>query len=61
MKWRPIAEYEVHQDVFDIKIRLTDGSDINTWAQLDGDFWSELLQIFITPDKVTHWKRNNLK
>ena len=44
--------------VLDVRIKLTDNSEMNVWTQSDGDYWSELLKAFITPDKVTHWKPN---
>lgn len=39
----------------DVRIKLTDGSELNCWAQEDGDFWNETLGKFITQDQVTHY------
>lgn len=41
----------------DVRIRLIDGSEVNCWAQSDGDFyWNGGGQeIFIPTDVVTHW------
>jgi hypothetical protein len=42
-------------EVIDVRIKLTDGSEINVWTQHDGDYWSELLQKFIDPSIVVEW------
>ena len=44
-------------DQLEVRIKMTDGSEINCWAQSDGDFyWKKGGGIFISPDNVTHWK-----
>jgi hypothetical protein len=56
-EWVDIKEWEWKlNDPIDVRIRLSDGSELNAWQQLDGDFWNELLQKFIDPKDVTHVK-----
>lgn len=43
----------------DVRIRLKDGGELNCWQQSDGDFWCDMLQIFVTDDKVESYKRIN--
>jgi hypothetical protein len=44
-------------DVLIVRILLTDGSEINCWAQSDGDYYWKGggTEIFIQSCKVTHW------
>lgn len=44
-------------DVIDVRIKLTDGSEINCLLQPDGDFYwdSGGTKMFIPGYKVTHW------
>ncbi len=53
--WVPVSERL--PDVLEIRVKLKDGSEINGWAQSDGDvYWKGCGQeIFITPDYITHW------
>ncbi len=45
--------------VLGVRILLSDGSEINCWAQTDGNFYWKGggTEIFIPDYKVTHWKQ----
>ena len=44
-------------DQLEVRIRLLDGSEINCWTQIDGDFYWKGggSEIFIPNHYVTHW------
>jgi hypothetical protein len=60
-EWIPVTSDIPSSKLFnhkEVDIKLCDGSIIvKTIPQLDGDFWSEVLQVFITLDKVTDWRQ----
>lgn len=43
-------------DVLKVRIKLTDGSELNAWTQSDGDFYWKRLNTFIDEFYVTHWR-----
>ena len=45
-------------DCLEVRVKLTDGSEINCWSQSDGDFYwkSGSGEMFICEQDVTHWK-----
>lgn len=53
--WISLAEKA--PDCLEVRIKLLDGSEINCWAQSDGDFYwkSGSGEIFIREHDVTHW------
>lgn len=44
-------------DVLEVRVKLTDGSEVNCWAQSDGDFYWKGggSEVFICEHTVTHW------
>lgn len=50
-------------DVLEVRIKLADGSEVNCWAQSDGDFYWKGggSEVFISEHQVTHWMPLSLK
>ena len=50
-------------DVLEVRVLLTDGSEIECWAQHDGDFWWKGggAEVFICEHTVTHWKPSQIQ
>lgn len=48
-------------DCLKVRIKLSDGSEINCWSQSDGDFYWKGggSEIFIPEHYVTHWAPRN--
>lgn len=44
-------------DVLEVRVKLLDGSEVNCWAQSDGDFYWKCggSEVFISEHQVTHW------
>jgi hypothetical protein len=53
--WTPMSEFKMQPDP-DCMILLHDGSIMYVIPQIDGDFWSEELKIFIDPSHVSHFR-----
>lgn len=54
--WISLAEKA--PDCLEVRIKLLDGSEINCWAQSDGDFYwkNRSGEHFICESDVTHWR-----
>ena len=57
MEWVNLSDKK--PDQLEVRILLNDGSEINFWAQSDGDFYYRALDVFIDSWRVTHWKYQN--
>jgi len=56
--WFDITEVApTNQGIYKVRVLLTDGSEINCYAQTDGDFYWKGggTEMFILDFKVTHW------
>jgi len=52
-----LSTEDIHPDVLEVRVRLSDGSELNCWAQTDGDFYWKGggTEMFIPEHYVTHW------
>lgn len=52
-----IALSDKKPDVLEVRVKLVDGSEVNCWAQTDGDFYWKGggSEMFICEHTVTHW------
>lgn len=55
-EWIPLSRSK--PDTLEVRIKMTDGSELNVWTQSDGDFWWKPKDAFIDESQVTHWKPN---
>ena len=51
-------ELPINSNIIDIRIKLVDGSELNVWAQSDGDYYfiSGGSEVSINGNLVTHWQ-----